>query len=436
MARRITIWVCVALLAMPPVEPTAWGQQQTPPAAPVAAPPESKEATPFSPQQLDALLAPIALYPDTLLTQLLIASTYPLEVVDAARWVQDPANAELKGDALVNALKSKIWDPSVKSLVPFPSVLEMMNGQLDWLQQLGYAFSEQQADVLNSIQRLRRQAQEAGTLKTNEQQVVRVEQAAVTDQAAPPQTIIIEPANPQVVYVPSYNPTVAYGGWPYPAYPPVYMPPPPGYVAGNALLSGLAFGTGVAITAGLWGLAGANWGHGDVNVNVNRWNNVSTNRQAVRNSTWQPSRAAGGNVRPPGGPVGRPQRSQGLPANAVGRSNVKVPSNLVRPPGGSAGAGQGLRTNPAAQNRAAGGGVNQGQRRANTAGATGARRPQAASRPAARQTSRQAPAFSGMNQGRQASQFGARGGQSRSSQAQRPAGGGRGGGGRAAPRRR
>jgi hypothetical protein len=433
MARRIVTWVCATLMAMPPAGPGAWSQQVAP-AAPVAAPTDDQEATAFNPEQLDALLAPIALYPDTLLTQLLIASTHPLEVVDAARWVQDPANAELKGDALVNTLKSKNWDPSVKSLVPFPSVLAMMNDQLDWLQQLGYAFSGQQADVLNSIQRLRHQAQEAGTLKTNEQQVVRVEQAAVTDQAAPPQTIAIEPANPQVVYVPSYNPTVAYGGWPYPAYPPVYMPPPPGYYAGNALVSGLAFGTGVAITAGLWGLAGANWGHGDVNVNVNRWNNVSTNRQAVRNSTWQPPARTAGNARPPRGPVGRPQRSQGLPANAVGRSNVKVPSNLVRPPGGSAGAGQGLRANTGAQSRAAGG-LNQGQRRANTAGAAGARTPQAASRPAPRQTPRQAPAFSGMNQGRQASQFGARGGQSRSSQAQRPASGGRGGG-RAAPRRR
>ena len=173
----------------------------------------------YNSEQLDALLAPIALYPDALLAQTLMASTFPLQVVSAGRWVEDPATKSLSGDALATALVPQTWDPSVKSLVPFPSVLALLNSNLDWTQQLGYAFAEEQAAVMNSVQRLRYQAQTAGNLKTTEQQIVRVEK----------QVIVIEPAKSTVVYVPSYNPTVVYGAWPYPAYPPVYLPPPPGY---------------------------------------------------------------------------------------------------------------------------------------------------------------------------------------------------------------
>jgi hypothetical protein len=156
-------------------------------------------------EQLDALLAPAALYPDALLAQVLMASTFPLNVVSAGRWLEDPANKSLSGDALVKALGRQTWDPSVKSLVPFPSVLALLNSNLDWTQQLGYAFADQQAAVMDSVQRLRAQAQTAGNLKTTEQQIVRVEK----------QVIIIEPARPTVVYVPSYNPVVVYGAWPY-----------------------------------------------------------------------------------------------------------------------------------------------------------------------------------------------------------------------------
>lgn len=179
-----------------------------------------------------------------------MASTFPLQVVAAQRWAEDPAHKGLSGDALTKALDPEPWDPSVKSLVPFPEVLAMMNANLDWMQQLGYAFAEQQADVLNSVQRLRQQAQANGNLQSTAQQVVRTDQ----------QAIVIEPAQPNVVYVPSYNPTVVYGAWPYPAYPPVYLPPPPGYYVGTALATGLAFGAGVAITAGLWNWARPAWG--------------------------------------------------------------------------------------------------------------------------------------------------------------------------------
>jgi hypothetical protein len=195
---------------------------------------EASTGQPLEPAQLDQLLAPIALYPDTLLSQTLMASTFPLEVVQTARWSQ--ANAGLKGDKAVQAVAGETWDVSVKSLVAFPEVPAMMNEKLDWTQKVGDAFLSQQKDVLDSVQRLRNQAYEAGNLKSGEQQTIVVEQA-------PQQTIIkVEPANPQVIYVPTYNPTVVYGTWAYPAYPPVYIPPPPGYYYGSALATGFAFG--------------------------------------------------------------------------------------------------------------------------------------------------------------------------------------------------
>src|SRR5208283_1590416 len=160
---------------------------------PLQARAQTAETQQFNAEQLDALLAPIALYPDPLLAQVLMASTFPLEVVSAQRWVEDPAHKSLTGDALAKSVEAQTWDPSVKSLVPFPQVLALLNSNLDWMQQLGYAFADQQA----SVQRLRAQAQAAGNLQTTDQQVVRREQ----------QTIIIEPAQPSVVYVPNYNPT-------------------------------------------------------------------------------------------------------------------------------------------------------------------------------------------------------------------------------------
>jgi hypothetical protein len=149
-----------------------------------------------------------------------MASTYPLEVVEAARWVEDPNNARLKGDQLAAALQGKDWDPSVKSLAPFPQILRMMDDRLDWMQKLGDAFLAQQNEVMDSVQRLRRQAEEAGTLQSSPQQTVTTQD----------QTITVEPANPNVVYVPIYDPTVVYGAWPYPDYPPYYFPPS-GFVA-------------------------------------------------------------------------------------------------------------------------------------------------------------------------------------------------------------
>jgi len=225
---------------------------------------ENEKDKPFKQEELDQLLAPIALYPDSLLAQILMASTYPLEVVQAGRWIK--ANQKLKGDALTAALEKENWDASVKSLVNFPQVLDLMNEKLDWTQKLGDAFLAQQKDVMATVQKLREKAEAQGNLKSSEQQKVIVEKET--------QTIVIEPANPQVVYVPTYNPTVVYGTWWYPSYPP-YAYYPPGYAAGAALFS---FGVGVAVGAA-WGYAwgGCNWRGGDVDIDINRNTNINNN---------------------------------------------------------------------------------------------------------------------------------------------------------------
>jgi hypothetical protein len=250
--------------ALPPPAAAA-----TPPAT--AAGQQAQGEKTFSQQQLDQLLAPIALYPDSLLAQVLMASTYPLDIVAAERWVK--ANPNLKDKALEDALQNQSWDPSVKSLAVFPQVLAMMSEKLDWTQQLGDAFLAQEQDVMATAQALRAKAVEQGSLKDSKEQKVITEKTETT-------TIIkIEPSNPEVVYVPTYNPTVVYGSWWYPAYPPYYYYPP-GYVAGGALLG---FTAGVIVGGALWG--NCNWGHGDVNVNVNRYNNF--NRANISNGNWQ-----------------------------------------------------------------------------------------------------------------------------------------------------
>ncbi len=201
-----------------------------------AAAQEGKAAT-FSNEQLEQIVAPIALYPDSLLTQVMMASTYPLEIVEADRWVKQ--NKSLKGSALDSALKDKSWDPSVKSLCTVPDVLAKMSENLDWTQDLGDAFLGQKTQLMDSVQRMRGKAYDAGNLKTTEQQVVTQE---------PEKIIVIEQASPQVVYVPSYSPTVVYGAWSYPTYyyPPMYAPPPAGYGL-------MAFGVGMAVGAAFWG---------------------------------------------------------------------------------------------------------------------------------------------------------------------------------------
>ncbi len=241
----------------------------SPPAADASSQPAQGEKT-FSQEQLDQVVAPIALYPDDLLAQVLMAATYPIEIVQAERWVK--ANPSLKDKALEDALQKQSWDPAVKSLAVFPQVLTMMSEKLDWTQQLGDAFLAQKEDVMKTAQALRAKAASQGSLKDTKEQKVVTEKTETT-------TIIkIEPTNPEVVYVPTYNPTVVYGAWPYPAYPPYYYYPP-GYVAGGALLG---FTAGVIVGGALWG--NCNWGRGDVNVNVNRYNNF--NKTNISNGNW------------------------------------------------------------------------------------------------------------------------------------------------------
>ena len=222
--------------------------QQLPPPWDAAAPMWS---THWTSAQLEQLAAPIALYPDPLLGSILAASTYPLEVVEAARWLDDPANAALTGDALDAALEAQRWDASVKSLVPFASVLRNMDTNLEWTEQLGDAFLSQPADVMDAVQRLRQRALAQGALTSTPQQTVTTDQNVIT----------IEPANPDLVYVPYYVPTI-YGPWPWPAYAPYDFGVPPGVFIGGALIG---FGIGIGFFEGPWGWWGCNWhGHGIV----------------------------------------------------------------------------------------------------------------------------------------------------------------------------
>ncbi|WP_061500941.1 DUF3300 domain-containing protein [Ramlibacter tataouinensis] len=229
-------------------------------------------------EQLDQMVAPIALYPDSLLAQILMAATYPSDVADAAKWSK--ANPNMKGDEATKAVQNQPWDPAVQAMVAFPQVIQMMGAKPDWTQNLGDAFLASPKDVLDAAQRLRAKAQQQGNLKSSEQQKVVVEQAPETQQTV----IKIEPANPETIYVPAYNPVTVYGAWPYPAYPPYYWPPDPfyypGYYPGAAFASGIMWGIGFAAAGAIWG--NCNWGGGDINIDVDRFNNINRNRQIDR----------------------------------------------------------------------------------------------------------------------------------------------------------
>jgi uncharacterized protein DUF3300/endosialidase-like protein len=237
----------------------------------------------LKPAELDQLLAPIALHPDPLLSEILIASTYPLEVVQADRWAK--SNKAPKGDAFTTALGKQSWDDSVKSLVQVPSVLAMMSEQLEWTQKLGDAVLAQQADVMDAIQRLRGRARANGKLESTKEQTVTVK---TEDQK---QYVVIEPASPTEISVPYYEPAAVYGDWPYPDYAPYYFPPPYGYIPGAALATGVAFAAGVAVRHAFWG--NCDWGRGNINIvanrsvdigNINRgkWEHNPNHRQGVK----------------------------------------------------------------------------------------------------------------------------------------------------------
>ncbi|MGB7452397.1 MAG: DUF3300 domain-containing protein [Lysobacterales bacterium] len=258
----LTVYLTLILLGLPAVAIAATDET---PATADAATSDGLDA-----EHLEQLVAPIALYPDALLMQIMMAATYPLEIVEADRWIRE--QPDLTGDALDNALLEKDWDPSVKSLTTLPGVLKQMSENLDWTQDLGDAFLAQQDDLLDTAQRMRGLAYDAGNLETTEQQTVTQQEDKI---------IVIESTSPEVIYVPTYSPTVVYGpAWVYPHwyYPRWYYPPRPGY-------GFVAFGAGVVVGAAIWGGCRWGWGRNNVNININRHNefNRKTNINADLN---------------------------------------------------------------------------------------------------------------------------------------------------------
>ena len=319
--------LCVASLA--PCPQVALGQA---PPEPVTTPVITNEAPKIPNDQLDSLVAPIALYPDPLLSQTLVASTYPLELIQLQQWME--RNKTLKGQALADAVKKQPWDASIQGMVAFPDVVERAAGNIQWTTELGNAFLAQQEDVMLAVQRMRAKAQGTGSLKTSAEQMVE------TKTVENKEVIIIQQADPKVIYVPSYDPVVVYGApvYPYPTY--VY----PGYVAGRAL----AFGAGVALGAAWGGGWGYNcgWGRGGNNtVVVNRNNTFVNNSSRNTNVNANRTNISGGNKVNIGNRVGggnnswqhNPQHRGGAPYGDRGTANKFGGRAPGQKPGGGIG---------------------------------------------------------------------------------------------------
>ena len=261
---------CTAILSISVLLPgNATLTAQTLPDAPSA----QTQSVNLPPEQLDSLVAPIALYPDPMLSQVLIASTYPLEVIQLQQWLAQ--NKGLSEKALADAVKKQDWDPTIQGLAALPDVVKLLADNIKWTTDLGNAFLAQQGDVMAAVQRMRKKAQDSGNLKSSEQQKVEVKTVESK------QVIVIEQANPEVVYVPSYNPTVVYGAPVY-AYPPIAYPPVGYYAAGMAI----SFGVGVAMGA-MWGggwCCGSSWGGNNVTINNNNNFVNNSNRQNMNNA--------------------------------------------------------------------------------------------------------------------------------------------------------
>src|SRR4051812_47003603 len=336
---------------------TVFGQQPTTPPAPAAAettPPRTPvepAASPIPNDQLDALVAPIAMYADPLLAQTLAASTYPLEIIQLQQWMD--RNKTLKGQALSDAVAKQPWDPSIQNMVGVPDVVKRLASNIQWTTDLGNAFLAQQSDVMDAIQRMRAKAQAKGNLSSNGQQKVEKRTEASKE------VIVIEQADPKVVYVPSYDPAVVYGPSSYPYYPYSY----PGYYPGM----GLAFGTGILLGAGIannwWG--NCNWGGGDVNINNNNnfnrnninnsRNNISNRQNAGGGNKWQHNSQHRGNTpysnRNTSNKFGGGNRPSSLPSNSL--SNRSGPSSRPSSNRPSADRGSGMTNRPSASTRPA-----------------------------------------------------------------------------------
>jgi uncharacterized membrane protein YgcG len=266
--RVLSVALCFAVIAVTmPIEVSAlmsYQDEQAPPAA-ASASSYPGQGTPMSAQELQSLVAPIALYPDALVAQILSAATFPDQIAVANYWLEQ--NKDLTGSALGQAVNKQSWDPSVKALTQFPSVLDKMAQSLSWTSQLGEAYHNQSSDVMAAVQTLRAQAKAAGNLKSGSQITV-VQQT--------PQTIVIQPTNPQVVYVPQYNPTVVYGT-PYTT---------PGYSTGDLVATGLlSFGAGMTVGAMMSGGC-CGWGYSSWNCNWHGGGVYYGNHPYYGNSAW------------------------------------------------------------------------------------------------------------------------------------------------------
>src|SRR3954447_431102 len=244
----------IVLLAMPFQTPTA---------------PAGEETSKVTPEQLDSLVAPIALYPDPMLAQTLVASTYPLEIIQLQQWLGK--NKNLKDKALADAVKKQDWDPSIQAMAALPEVVKQLAENIKWTTDLGNAFLAQKNDVMEAVQRMRKKAQDKGNLKSTEQQ--KVETKVVESK----QVVVIQQANPEIVYVPSYNPTVVYGAPVY-AYPPIVYPPVGYYAAGMAISFGVGMAMGAAWGGG-WGYNSGWGGNNDITINNNNNFNRNSNIQ-------------------------------------------------------------------------------------------------------------------------------------------------------------
>ena len=341
--RQFVALVCA--VALVPGDVTVLAQT-----APAGGSPASEEAR-VPPEQLDSLVAPIALYPDPMLSQTLVASTYPLEIIQLQQW--QAKNKDLKDQALADAVKKQNWDPSIQAMAALPDVVKQMADNITWTTDLGNAFLAQQSDVMDAVQRMRKKAKDAGNLKSGEQQ--KVETQVVESK----QVIVIQQTSPEVVYVPSYNPTVVYGAPAYP-YPPIAYPPPGYYAAGMAISFGVGLAMGAAWGGG-WGY-NSNWG-GNNNININTNNTFvnNSNRQNVSNRS-----ASGGNNW-----QHNPQHRGGAPYSNKGVANKY---------GGAArGDSMSTRQAKARQNQAQRGGVQQAANRSSIGNGQGSARDRGAS---------------------------------------------------------
>lgn len=281
----------------------------------IEAEPAIAQANIASPQELDSLLAPIALYPDQLLSQILMAATYPLDIIEAARWAQRPEAHNLKGQALADAIDDKPWNPSVKALVGFPEILKMLDADLDWMAKLGDSFVAQETAVMDSVQRLRQEARDAGGLNTDGRQRITMDD----------EQIIIELATPELVYVPIYDPRVAYGAWPYPDYPPYYLPPPYGY----AYSPGIYYSF-VSISP-FWGWSRWDWRDRRITIiDLPRYNHHNRWRGRMDRTVWHHDPRHGGGVRRDRDRDGVPDRWENRRRdNTVNNQNNWRPDNAA-----------------------------------------------------------------------------------------------------------